>query len=274
MFWLIAAILIYGVLCLVFYLWQARLLFRPIRRIVLSPDQIGLAFEEAEFFSRDGTRLHGWLIPSTSATTVLFCHPNTGNIGHNLDTALFFHQLGLGVFLFDYRCYGNSVDALMTQENMLNDCQAAWEWLRGRGVSPENILIMGRSIGGPHAAWLASENQALALILEGTFSSLARIGREHYPWLPTGLLNKFTYPTEEWVSRCRCPVMIFHSRQDEVIGFHHAEKLYEVASNPKVLIPLMGNHNDAFLQSEEYYKEQWVRFLGLIAKEGKHESDT
>ena len=42
------------------------------------------------------------------------------------------------------------------------------------------------------------------------------------------------------------PLLIIHGRQDKIIPFHHAEKLYEKANRPKVLIEYQGGHIESF----------------------------
>ncbi len=42
-----------------------------------------------------------------------------------------------------------------------------------------------------------------------------------------------------------CPKLFLHGTQDNTVPYRHAEKLFSVASEPKVLIPVPGaGHND------------------------------
>ena len=93
------------------YLTQASLLYLPgvpSRQLVATPDGVGLEFEEVWLDASDGVRIHGWFVPGESTRTLLYFHGNAGNISHRLYTIRQFHDLGLSVFIIDYRGYGES----------------------------------------------------------------------------------------------------------------------------------------------------------------------
>ena len=69
----------------------------------------GLPLEDVWFQAADGARLFGWYVESSATNAVvLWCHGNAGNIIHRLENLRLLYQLGLSVFLFDYRGYGRS----------------------------------------------------------------------------------------------------------------------------------------------------------------------
>jgi len=85
-------------------------IYFPYRTIESTPDAVGLRYDDVYFKTSDGVRLNGWFIPAGDPprATVLFCHGNAGNISHRFDTIRIFNDLGLNVFIFDYRGYGRS----------------------------------------------------------------------------------------------------------------------------------------------------------------------
>ena len=174
------------------YAFQNRLLYVPEAAIKTTPAASGMPYEEIALVASDGVRLTGWYMPLAGARgTVLFCHGNAGNISYLLDVAAGAHKLGLGVLLFDYRGYGQS-EGVPSEEGTYRDAAAAWDYLVAEaGVSPERIVVIGRSLGGPIAAWLAREKQPAALFLEETFTSIPELGRELYPIFPVGLLARY-----------------------------------------------------------------------------------
>src|SRR3989338_8464485 len=88
---------------------EARSIFFPMKAVTSHPREIGLGYENARFPSSDNVSLHGWFIPKQGArSTVLFAHGNAGNIGHRLEKIRILHDLGVNVFIFDYRGYGES----------------------------------------------------------------------------------------------------------------------------------------------------------------------
>ncbi|MDH3440044.1 MAG: alpha/beta hydrolase, partial [Gammaproteobacteria bacterium] len=82
-----------------------------------------------------------------------------------------------------------------------------------------------------------------------------------YPWLPVRLLSRFRHATREHLAKSNCPLLIVHSRDDEIIPFHHGQALFGAASEPKTFLELRGGHNDAHFRSETAYIDGLRRFL-------------
>lgn len=251
--------------CLSVYFRQSGLLYWPVREVASDPGELRLAFESVSFRSADGVLLTGWYVPAQNSDfTLLFCHGNGGNISHRLDSINIFHNLGLNCFIFDYRGYGES-EGKPTEEGTYADAGAAYKWLiEEKNISAEDIIIFGRSLGGAVAARLASEVEAAALVVEGSFTSYVDMGRRFYPYMPVRLLAKFSYSTIDYIGDVDYPVMIIHSRDDELVPFEFGQQLYEAANEPKEFVEISGGHNDGFLVSGEVYNKalgKWLKFL-------------
>jgi len=259
---------------LILYFMQSRFLYRPMREISYTPAELGLDFEDVAFKSSDGLLLNGWYIPAVdSGFTVLFCHGNGGNMMHRLDSINVFYNLGLGCFIFDYRGYGAS-GGKPTEEGTYLDAMAAYKWLtEEKKIPPGNIIIFGRSLGASIAAQLAGRVEAATLVIESAFTSYVDIGRKFYPYMPVRWFAKFGYRTIDYVRDVACPVMVIHSRSDELIPFEFGLELYDAANEPKEFIEITGGHNDGFLVSGEVYKTGWTDWLKSL-KEYKSRADT
>jgi len=257
----------------ILYIMQPHFLYCPVREVVYTPDELGMDFEDVVFKTDDGLSLNGWYIPAeNSKLTVLFCHGNGGNIMHRLDSINIFYKLGLNCFIFDYRGYGSS-EGKPCEEGTYLDVKAAYEWLtQEKKVSPDDIIIFGRSLGGSIATQLASKVQSRALIIESTFTSYVDIGRKFYPYMPVRWFARFSYRTIDYIRDVRCPVMIVHSRSDDVVPFEFGLELYEAANEPKEFVEIFGSHNDGFLVSGEVYKRTWANWLQFL-KESERFSD-
>ncbi|NIP24846.1 MAG: alpha/beta fold hydrolase [Phycisphaerae bacterium] len=258
---------------IILYIMQPHFLYCPVREVVYTPEELGMDFEDVVFKTDDGLSLNGWYIPAeNSHMTVLFCHGNGGNIMHRLDSINIFYNLGLNCFIFDYRGYGSS-EGKPGEEGTYLDVKAAYEWLtKEKKVSPNNIIIFGRSLGGSIAAQLASKVRSRALIIESTFTSYVDIGRKFYPYMPVRWFARFSYRTIDYIRDVRCPVMIIHSRSDDVVPFEFGLELYEAANAPKEFVEIIGSHNDGFLVSGEVYKKSWTKWLQFL-KESERGAD-
>ena len=244
------------------FIFQSHFIYYPERVLSVTPHSIGLQFESVSFETTDGVRLSGWFVPSESARgVILFCHGNAGNISHRLDSIQIFHQLGLDVFIFDYRGYGQS-EGKPTEPGTYKDAEAAWRYLiEERQVKPNEVIIFGRSLGGAVASWLAQSHTPGGLILESTFTSLPDIAAGLYPYLPVRLLLRFEYNTAEYLGRVACPVLIVHSRDDEIMPFNHGQQLFESAREPKKFLEITGTHNNGFITSGKCYEDGLHTFI-------------
>jgi len=261
----LAAVLVYAIWGLVLLFMQHRLLYRPIREVALAPTDRDLPHEDVVFYSSDGLRLTAWYLPAPNAHfTLLFCHGNGGNIMHTLDSMELFHRMGLNCLVFDYRGYGNS-EGRPTEAGTYRDARAAFDWLtRVKGVPGERIIVCGRSLGGSVAAHLAAEVQPAALVVESTFTSYPDIGARFYPYMPVRLFALFRYNTVSHIKKVRCPVMVVHSKHDNLVPFDFGLRLYQAANEPKQFVEIIGGHNDGFVLSEGQYKGAWTKWLGLL----------
>jgi hypothetical protein len=167
----------------------------------------------------------------------------------------------LSVLIIDYRGYGQS-GGRTTEKGIYRDTDAAWRYLtERRGLSASDIVIFGRSLGGSAASWLATQVQPMALIVESSFTSVPDVAQELYPWLPVRWISRFSHATLDYVRDVHCPILVVHSRDDDIIPFHHGEAIFAAANEPRSLLVLRGTHNDAFLLDERTYIEGLRTFL-------------
>jgi fermentation-respiration switch protein FrsA (DUF1100 family) len=261
---LLATVACYGVLVLAVYLMQARMLYLPHvpgRSLDRTPAAIGADYTDVSIRASDGVRLHGWFLPGDSDRVLLFFHGNAGNISHRLESIRQFLQLGLSVLIIDYRGYGQS-EGRTTEQGIYRDAEAAWQYLLEINGTPEGrILLFGRSMGASAAAYLAARHRPLAVVVESSFTSVPEIAVEYYPWLPVRWLSRLRHSTEDFVRQAGCPVLVIHSRDDEIVPYRHGEAIFAAAGEPKVLLELRGTHNDAFLRDERNYLAGLREFL-------------
>ena len=244
------------------FLTQDRLIYMPSGNVTSTPERIGLAYEDIELVTEDGVRLHGWFVPGPDGDTpvLLFLHGNAGNIGHRLHSLQQFHELGLAVLIIDYRGYGRSTGR-PDEAGTYADARAAWQYLtEERSIPPEAIVVFGRSLGAAVAAELATGVEPAAVILESAFTSAADLGARHYPWLPVRTLLRHEYDTLGRIEAITAPILLAHSRDDEIVPFEHTERLYAAAGDAR-LLEMEGGHNDAFLATGQAYRDGLRAFL-------------
>jgi hypothetical protein len=260
------ALAVYLGLGLILYLMQSKFTFQPTRELIYNPGDIGLEYEKVQLKTPDNLLLSAWYIPAKDAEfTILFCHGNGGNMMHRLDTLNIFYELGINCLIFDYRGYGAS-QGKPTEQGVYADARTAYDWLiNEKKISPENIILFGRSIGGSVSAHLANNVKVKGVILESCFTSYADIGRKFYPYMPVKLLAKYSFNTFEYVKKLKCPILVIHSRNDEIIPFELGLRLYEQAANePKEFLEIFGSHNEGFLHTGQIYRDGLKKWLESV----------
>lgn len=263
----IALVAAYAGLLALIYLAQDRLVYFPLRELDATPRALGLDYQDVWITTEDGVRVHGWFVPITGAKlTVLHLHGNGGNISHRLERIRQFRDLGVNAFLIDYRGYGKS-EGSPSEEGTHRDARAAWRYLtETRNYASARIVLHGESLGGAVATKLATEQPPGALIIESSFTSIKDVGAELYPWLPVRWISKYRYATLDHLARVRAPVLIIHSRDDEIIPFHHGRSLYDAAPSPKHFVEIRGDHNAGSMLSADVYLPALRDFLRRIGE--------
>ena len=120
------------------------------------------------FRASDETKLHGWYVPHPEARRlIVYCHGNGEHVGYEANLMFRLQSnLEATLFVFDYRGYGRS-RGKPYERGCVADGMAAQRWLAEKeGVSTQDIVMMGRSIGGGIAVAAAAEQGGRALVLE------------------------------------------------------------------------------------------------------------
>jgi fermentation-respiration switch protein FrsA (DUF1100 family) len=231
----------YIAICAAMYIFQDRLVWIPGPPPVSDPSAVGLAFENVTVETSDGERLHGWFVPG-GPNVVLVSHGNAGSIEDRLNLMAHLHGMGHGVMVYDYRGFGRSTGSPSETGTYL-DAEAAFDWLIAHGISPENIVLYGESLGGAVSIELATRRMPGHLIVENTFTTLPDVAARIYWWLPVKLLARARYDSLSKMPSLALPVMVIHSPGDELIPFAHGQALYQAAPDPKVFLETTGAHN-------------------------------
>ncbi|MDN3523600.1 alpha/beta hydrolase [Halomonas ramblicola] len=259
----------YALVVLLAWVFQDRLLYLPHvgREVIGSPADRGLAWEAVALETEDGLTLDAWWVPAEAPrAALLFLHGNAGNISHRLDSIAQFHALDLSVLILDYRGYGES-EGRPSEAGTALDARAGWHWLvEQRRLAPEEVVLFGRSLGAGVAAELAAALSAggtppAAVILESSFRSVPKLAQRLYPFLPARWLARFAYDTERRVAAIAAPLLVIHSRDDEIIPFDEGEAVHAAAREPKALLAIRGGHNTGFRDSEPEYSAGIEAFL-------------
>ena len=245
------------------------------------------ALETLAFPASDGTRLAAWFLahPEPQGTVLMLHGFGTNHFGL-MHLAYDLHQHGLQSLLFDFRGHGASegeVTTLGLRERQ--DVLGALAYLRTReDVDPSRIGVYGVSMGGATAfLTIRGEMGVRAVVTDSAFATLRGAidrGFRRIAGLPPSI---FRTPTIWFASRFvgekldhvlgkvrpldhvkqagRCPLLIIHGTEDDVVYVQDAYQLYVAAEGPKELwiIPDAG-HGRAHQMLGDAYVERVAAF--------------
>ena len=233
------------------------------------PAAVGLSFEDVQLPLDGTTTVHGWWIPGPGgpeAPVVLFLHGNAGSLGGRLGIlASLVHlprPLG-GVLAIDYPGYGRSTGK-PSERSLAASARRARDHLVGdRGVTPDRLVLYGRSLGAAVALRTAVEHPCAGVVLGVPFLSIPALARVHYPWIPgLGLLVRQRFDNGALMPRLRVPHLILYGPEDRIVPPSHPRRLHGLATVPGVLVPIPGaGHDDTWSRDPAVWTHAWVEFL-------------
>ena len=234
------------------------------------PSDQGLAYQEVWFPAADGLRLHGWFIPGRRAGPLIFyCHGNAANISYRLDILDDFNRrLGLPVFIFDYRGYGQSSGEAQAEDDLYRDARGALAYLAGRGWEPARMIYYGRSLGSAIALQMALEQPPAGLVLESAFTSLRAVAWHLRP-VSFGLFGFWllghAYDNLAKIDRLQVPLLIIQGEADRIVPPAMSARLFARAPQPKRRVVIAGaGHSDCFRVGGATYFAAWEDFLATL----------
>ena len=231
-------------------------IYFPSKEITITPGDVGLDFEDVAFEASDGVKLHGWFVPAAGDITWVWFHGNGGNISSRVSNILELNRrLGINIFIFDYRGYGES-EGSPSEEGTYLDAEAATAYVDARdNVNLHRIMYFGRSLGCAVAAEMATRYPPRALICESGFTSIKAMAKSAYPFLPgIELLVSTKYDTLSKVEMTDVPIMFLHGTRDDIVPFEMSKELFEAANEPKRFYAIEGAmHNDTYEVGGEPY---------------------
>ncbi len=250
-----------GVIYVYIKYMELRGIFYPTKIVELTPQAFDIVFEDIYIKTEDNILINSWFIPYNNAKyTLIFFHGNAGNIGHRLDKISLLREIGLNIFIIDYRGYGRS-RGIPSEKGFYSDAASAYEYLTNtRKIPPSQIILYGESLGSAVALNLAAKSTVKAIILEGAFSCGKEMAKKIFPFFP-GIFFADKFNSLKNIKGVKTAKLFLHSKDDEIVPFNLAKQLFDSALYPKFFIELKGSHNGAFLDSKNDYLSALKSFI-------------
>lgn len=243
---LIVVVLLYAVFAAFAWFASDRMIFLPPTPPSYTPTRLPIVLVPGE----NGASIATLYLPNPSARlTVLYSHGNAEDLGHVAPLLEEYRRAGFAVLAFDYRGYGASTGGPPTAHGATRDMEAVYHHaVSTLGIPPSRIVLHGRSVGSGPATELAARLPIAGLVIESGFVSAFRV-MTRVSLLPFDRFHNLRH-----VRNVRCPVLVIHGREDEVIPWSHGQRLFDAANEPKTALWVDGaHHNDVLLVAAPRY---------------------
>ena len=256
---LILALISYLGICGFFYFRQEAIIFHP-KKIGIEQEYLFPENFEEQFIQTDSVNfVHALLFNADSSKgLVIYFHGNAGALDTWGANAKFFTDLGYSVLMPDYRGYGKSSGEIGTEADFYKDMLQVYDF--GNSMFPEeNIILTGNSLGTAMATNIAAQKNPGALILLAPFLSMDHLRNHHYPFLP-GFLLKYKFPNVDFIKDKKCPLLLIHGTNDEVVPVDHSRTLSQHLKPGDKFIEIKGAEHNGLQNLAEVKKgiEAWL----------------
>lgn len=197
-----------------------------------------------------GTVLAIWLpAEAPRAPAAIYFHGNAEFAAQNVEALRPLTALSVHVLLVEYPGYAGA-EGSPSRASLNSAAALAYDWLAANErVDSGRILAIGRSIGSGPAVELSRNRQLAALVLLSPFASMDEFA--HQVGAPAWLIRDL-YDNHAVLNDYTGRVLLYHGRQDGIIGFSHSERLH-VALPTSQLVALDCGHNDCPYFDAEFY---------------------
>ena len=215
------------------YIFQRNLLYHPTENNY-SGDKITVSVKKLKIKTQDGIELLSWYHnkDTNKYKTILFLHGNAGTLENRIHKINHFEKMEVNFLLIAWRGFSGN-RGKPTEQGLYEDARSAVRWLKLNGVSENDIIIYGESLGTGVATEIAQNKNFAGMILESPFTSMIEAGKDKYPYLPVRLLLKDKYESDRKIKNVNIPILIMHGEVDNIVPFHMGEKMYKLANEPK-----------------------------------------
>ena len=210
----------------------------------------------------DGERLQVWHLPRADAQAqVVYFHGNGGNLSIWSDALVGLSRQRYDVIAFDYRGYGLSTGR-PSEEGLYRDVDAVIDLARPVAPPRSTAALLG-PVSRHHDGRVCRRLRALQMesFWKQAFHRCAR-SRNQSSVVAAVVGVEHRFPTAEWMTKVRAPVLVLHGDADSVIPFRLGRRLHDAIPGPKRFVTIPGgDHNDVSPRSGEAYWDAIAEFV-------------
>jgi fermentation-respiration switch protein FrsA (DUF1100 family) len=244
---IIYAICFYLVIILIMFIFQRSLLYLPSKEKIDQSYYAETGLKKIEFITSDGYVLKSlFKRPSRDKSIIMVFHGNAGHVGHRVEKFRPFLEEGYGLFLVEYRGYGEN-SGKPSENGFYKDGQAAINFLSEQNIPKNKTILYGESLGCGLAVKFSTQYTFEATILEAPYTSIADVASRHYWYLPAKLLVLDRFDIISIIKNIKSPLLVIHGEKDNVISINFGKKVFKSAPETKKAIFVSdAGHNNLY----------------------------
>lgn len=188
-----------------------------------------------------------WTLNPGKEKALIYFGGNAENVAYNIDDfrTLFSDRT---VYLVNYRAYGGSSGS-PHEEGLYSDALFVYDYFK---KEHSVISVMGRSIGGAVATYLASKRDVEKLILVTPFDSALSVAKKLYWFFPMEIILRERLDSADRADKITSDTLIIAAGNDRIIPYEHTHNLAKAFSKTEVELVTLSDrgHNTVHLHTD------------------------
>ena len=227
----LALVSFYVLLLTIVFFFQRNLLYHPSVDNYLKDQTTNkpTEIEKVKITTVDNIDLVAWFYNKNleKFKTILFFHGNAGSLENRTYKLNHFKDLNVNFLIIAWRGF-NGNKGKPSEIGLYRDAKSAIQWLNLKGVTKENIILYGESLGTGVAVEVAQNKNYAGIILESPFTSMVNMGQKYYPLFPVRFLLKDKFESYKKIKKVSAPILVIHGKVDKIVPFAMGKKTEEV----------------------------------------------
>ncbi len=239
----------YILMCFLLFIFQRQIIYLPASEVRF-PD---VAYT---ILDTDEVRIKVWTLNPGKKKALIYFGGNAENVAYNIDDfrTLFADRT---VYLVNYRGYGGSSGSPY-EEGLYSDALFVYDYFI---KDHSAISVMGRSIGGAVATYLASKRNIDKLILVTPFDSAVNVGKKLYRFFPMDLIIKERLDSVGRAADIATDTLIIIAGNDRIIPYENTQNLIHSFNKTEVESVTLNNVGHNTVHQHPDYKEIIASFM-------------
>ena len=223
----------YFSLLFIIFIFQRNLLYHP-NENNYSGDELKVKIEKVKIETGDNIELLGWFHEKdlVNFKTLVFFHGNAGTLENRIHKINHFKEMNINFLIISWRGFSGNLGK-PSEKGLYEDGESAINWLKGKGLKDNDIVLYGESLGTGIVTHVAQNRKFAGIILESPFTSMVDAAKNVYPYFPIRFLLKDKYESDKKIKNFKSPILIMHGEADKIVPFWMGKKMYELANEPK-----------------------------------------